>query len=180
MKKLPVLLSFILVIFLSCQSNYPNEINHVNQLLNYGDSLRIEMVNLPMHDLDDIFEETKAGIELMNKYMPDGNEKDKYMLYLNYYGEIFKTLSRTLPSYQSIQKAISESHAQLESLRHDLKHNLIPDSLVHKYITEEEMVLKQLNGQIIILKERIEMKKDLYLEVNDDIKIFLNEIKDKV
>ncbi len=173
---LPKLLT-ILLLLNACSSDFPEEMKKVEKLLHSNDSLRKTMLSIPLNQMDSILGVTKEGLILLSEHQPSNDEKEDYLLYMNWYSDVNKTFNRSLPRYQSIQKALSESHAQLEALHHDLKHNLIADTLVQRYITEEEMILSQLKNQIQTCQERFEMKQSLFFEINQKVESYLQSIR---
>ena len=70
--------------------------------------------------------------------------------------------------YEKYQKELINSSEHLRSLRHDISNNLLPDSLVLKYMSDEKRILFSLT-----------QKAEQSVQILKDKKVYFYEIKDQ-
>lgn len=152
----------MLISMLACRTSqeriYLSEINdNLNQIDRIQDILkafRVDSVQIVQDDCQ------KVGDILSNSDIR--SNKTRILQQIDYAGDIYKSCKKFLPKYQHFQKEFSISGQQLESLKHDIEHGLIADSLASQYLDNESYIISSLYEKLKVELKIISDSKKLY------------------
>lgn len=172
-----ILILFWVILAASCGSKYSSEISRVDSMLVVQSDLLSKIQAVDLAKYDEIRKHATEGMEELKKIQPDEQSKTDYLEYITAYGDIQKAIKRGTAAARSLQMSLQESKTQLENLKHDLRHNLIADSLVAKYLQSEAEVLNQLTAKGEKALLNMQTKEEIYKQIANQADSFIKAHK---
>ena len=147
MTKMAKIIIFTLIILASCSGNhYTDELEKIDSLkmvLNETELLIGEIDIKRLKEMHSIFKENSENIK---KYYTKADEEGWEIICR--YTDMKKPFRSVVEYYENFQSEIIYSRAQLDSLYHDLNHNLLNEDLVSKYLADEEKAIGSLHNMV--------------------------------
>jgi hypothetical protein len=165
---------FFLMINFSCSNSQQSEVRQIDSLIDVSENLILSIDSLQIDSLKDIMKKAGESLELLQSYTPDTVSKPTYLTYLSIYGDIHKAMSRGLPAVESHRKSLMETVQQLANLKHDIKKNLIPDSVARDYLNAEKQILNQIKSESDVVLTNIRLKQDFYRKLHAQVDSFIH------
>ncbi len=176
MNKIP-LLALSIFLFICCNSpKNQEELNHIDSLISVVDSLHNELIVLNIDTINFQIDETSESLKVLRGYAPKTNRAD-YLKTLDYCGDVNKQLGKFMSKYQHFQKELSLSGEQLKSLRYDAENNLLKDSVLIKYLADEQKILTTLDLNLRANKHKLIEKQEFYKDVREEIMSLTDSIR---
>ena len=166
----------VLVAFISCTDKKTEiKVQKIDSLLEVVDSLNNYLAKINIDSINQIYNNTGEIIEVYRN-TTHRFKRNRLIQNMEYASSINKTCRKFISKYSSLQKELSYSKHQLETLKHDVDNSLLTDSLYKKYYTVEKSILDNLDKTFIHDKEWVNEKIELYKLVADD----MNQLKDTI
>lgn len=156
---------FMLVVLMSvlaCRSSQERiYLSEINDNLNQIDSIQDILKALRVDSIQIVKDDCQEVLNILSN-SDFQNNKSRILQQIDYAGDIYKSCKKFLPKYQHFQKEFSISGQQLESLKHDIEHGLIADSLATQYIENESYIISSLYEKFKLELKIISDSKKLY------------------
>jgi len=178
MKKIFFVFIILIVIVSACiNKETENKITKVDSLITETKNLQEKFFAINIDTVNYVFDILNENMEFLkqeNLTIPNDSElKNKFANY----GTIFKFLKKYLKRYNGLQKEISFSENHLIGLKHDIKNDLLNDSLFLKYYNDEKKILETLTFEVEQNLNKIEPQIDLFFKINTSVEQFIENSK---
>lgn len=171
------MLTISFLVFIGCNdAKYQQELNDIDSLITVVDSLHQKLIGLNIDTINILIDETEGSLSVLRAYTPDKN-KQEYLTKISYCGSVNKQLGRFIGSYSHYQKELTMSGEQLKSLRFDVENNLLKDTMVQKYLNDEQRILSSLGLKFENSINNMNEKKQFYMEIRESILTYTDSIK---
>lgn len=170
-----VVSGLLLLLAGSCSNSHTAEIKQIDSLIVIAENQfkLIEEVNVD--SMKKIMELSGNGLAILQSAVPDSLIMTEYLNFTSIYGDINKAMKRGLPALETHKTALSETMQQLENLRHDIKKELINDTLLAGYFNAEKSILNQIKSESDLVLSNIKMKKEFFHEYQAKIDSFIQQ-----
>ncbi len=179
MKKYLIVSVAVLTVILGCNHKEKTkriaEIDSLNTLL---DSIKTALDTVNFSDVEKYQSIFSRNLEDYKKYN-DGGKDDKTWPVITQYFSIKKGFKRYIEDYDSFRKELKYSRNQLESLKKDVKRNIISKEDYSKYINTEKQAIGFLHHEVIARTSSLRQSAAIFNKCNSRMLEIIGDMKTK-
>lgn len=163
----------LMLIQSSCSTSNSAELRQIDSLIVIAEQQFALIDAINRDSMKMILDHAGNKLSVLQSATPDSLILTEYIRATSLYGDISKAMKRGLPAMESHKTALTESIQQLRNLRHDIKKDLINDTLLIGYLNAEKSILNQIKSESDVVLNNIRMKSEFFRQSQNNIDSFI-------